>query len=121
MISPFRNLTEPLIETPRERKAPDGVGMNVRSDGLGTTDGSGRFASAASVPLRGGKRVKGFMAKIVPNYSEFRKRNRVRNRDVMTQLGEVARKYHPHASSADNSDSHLFAIDNQELSIKSFR
>jgi hypothetical protein len=33
--------------------------------------------------------------------------SRVRNRDVMTQLGEAARKYPSHASSADNSNSHL--------------
>src|SRR6266566_430246 len=72
----FRNLTEPLIETPRERRAPDCVGMNVRLDGPGTTDGSGRFVCGGSVPLRGGKRVKGCMARIVPNYSAFRKRNR---------------------------------------------
>jgi hypothetical protein len=39
MSSSFRNLTEPLIETPRERRAPDGVGVNVRLDGPGTTDG----------------------------------------------------------------------------------
>ena len=72
----FRNLTEPLIETPRERRAPDCVGMNVRLDSSGTTDGSGRFVCGGSVPLRGGKRVKGCMARIVPNYSAFRKRNR---------------------------------------------
>src|SRR5438046_2212469 len=41
MSSSFRNLTEPLIETPRERIAPDCVGMNVLLDGPGTTDGSG--------------------------------------------------------------------------------
>jgi hypothetical protein len=76
MRSEFTNLTEPLIETPRERRAPDGVGMNVRLDGPGTTDGSGRFVCAGSVPLRGVKRVKGCMARIVPNYSAFRKRNR---------------------------------------------
>jgi hypothetical protein len=69
MISPFRNLTEPLIETPRERIAPDGVGMNVRLDGTGATDGSGRFVCGSSVRLRGAKRVKGCMARIVPNYS----------------------------------------------------
>jgi hypothetical protein len=39
--SSFRNLTEPLIETPRERRAPDCVGMDVRLNGPGTTDGSG--------------------------------------------------------------------------------
>jgi hypothetical protein len=76
MSSEFTNLTEPLIETPRERRAPDGVDMNVRLDGPGTTDGSGRFICAGSVPLREGKRVKGCMAIIVPNYSAFRKRNR---------------------------------------------
>jgi hypothetical protein len=76
MSSEFANLTEPLIETPRERRAPDGVGMNVRLDGPGTTDGSGRFVCGGSVPLREGKRVKGCMARIVPNYSAFRKRNR---------------------------------------------
>jgi len=32
---------------------------------------------------------------------------RVRNRDVMAELGEVARKYPSHASSADDSDSHV--------------
>jgi hypothetical protein len=46
--SSFRNLTEPLIETPRERRAPPG-----------TTDGSGRFVSSGSVRSRGGKWVKG--------------------------------------------------------------
>jgi hypothetical protein len=39
----------------------------------------------------------------------------------MTQLGEVAGKDPSHASGADNSDSHLLAIDNQELSIETFR
>jgi hypothetical protein len=68
MISSFRNLTEPVIETSRERKAPDGVGMNVRLDGAETTDGSGLFVCAGSVLLREGKRVKGCMAEIVPNY-----------------------------------------------------
>jgi len=76
MNSPFWNLTDPLIETPRERKAPDCVGMKVRLDGLGTTDGSGRFVCRGSVPLRGEKRLKGCMAKIVPNYLANRKRNR---------------------------------------------
>ena len=33
--------------------------------------------------------------------------SRVRNRDVMAGLGEVARKYPSHASSADDSDSHV--------------
>jgi hypothetical protein len=33
--------------------------------------------------------------------------SRVRNRDVMVEVGEVARKYASHASSADNSDSHV--------------
>jgi hypothetical protein len=75
MNSEFTNLTEPLIETPRERKAPDGVGMNVRLDGPGTTGGSGRFACGGSVPLRGEKRVKVCMARIVPNYLAFRKWN----------------------------------------------
>ena len=65
-----------MIETPRERRAPDGVGMNVRLDGPGTTDGSGRFSCGGSVALRGEKRLKGCMAKIVPNYLAFRKRNR---------------------------------------------
>jgi hypothetical protein len=76
MSSEFTNLTEPLIETPRERRAPDGVGMNVRLDGPGTTNGSGRFVCGGSVLLRGGKRVKGCMPRIVPNHSAFRKRNR---------------------------------------------
>jgi hypothetical protein len=76
MRSSFKNLTKPLIETPWERRAPDSVGMNVRLDGPGTTDGSGRFVCRGSVPLREGKRVKGCMARIVPNYSAFRKRNR---------------------------------------------
>src|ERR687891_2669061 len=40
MRSSFRNLTKPLIETPRERRAPDGVGTTVRLDGAGTTEGS---------------------------------------------------------------------------------
>jgi hypothetical protein len=75
MSSWFKNLTEPLIETPRERRAPAGVGMNMRLDGTGTTDGSGRFVCGKSVRLRGAKRVKGCMARIVPNYSPFRKRN----------------------------------------------
>jgi hypothetical protein len=39
MNSPFRNLTEPLIETPRERRASDCVGMNLWLDGPVTTDG----------------------------------------------------------------------------------
>jgi hypothetical protein len=64
MVSSFTNLTEPLIETPRERRAPDGVGMNVRSDGPETTDGSGRFVCAGAAPLREGKRVKGCMLKL---------------------------------------------------------
>jgi hypothetical protein len=64
-----------LIETPQERRAPDGVGMNVRLDCPGTTDGAGRFVCGGSVALRGAKRVKGCMARIVPNYSAFRKRN----------------------------------------------
>ena len=51
MSSSFRNLTEPLIETPRERRAPDCVGMKVRLDGPGTTDGSGRFVCGGSVLL----------------------------------------------------------------------
>jgi hypothetical protein len=76
MRSSFRNLTKPLIETPWERRAPDSVGMNVRLAGRGTADGSGRFVCGGSVPLREGKRVKGCMARIVPNYSAFRKRNR---------------------------------------------
>jgi hypothetical protein len=76
MISSFRNLTEPVIETPRERRAPDGVGMNVRLDGPGTTDGSGRFGCGGSVALRGEKRLKGCITKIVPNHLAFRKRNR---------------------------------------------
>jgi hypothetical protein len=75
MSSSFRNLTEPLIETPRERRAPDGVGMNVRLDGPWTTDGSGRFVCGGSVLLREAKRVKDCMARIVPNCSAFRKRN----------------------------------------------
>jgi hypothetical protein len=33
--------------------------------------------------------------------------SRVRNRDVMTELPEVTRKYASHASSADDSDSHV--------------
>jgi hypothetical protein len=78
MSSEFTNLTEPLIETPRERRALDGVGMNVRLDGTGTTDGSGQFICGGSVPLRERKRVKGCMARIVPNYSAFRKRNSLR-------------------------------------------
>ncbi len=45
-------------------------------DGPGTTGGSGRFVCGGSVLLRGEKRVKVCMARIVPNYSAFRKRNR---------------------------------------------
>jgi hypothetical protein len=75
MSSEFTNLIEPLIETPRERIAPAGVGLNVRLDGPGTTDGSGRFVCGGSVRRREGKRVKGCMARIVPNYSACRKRN----------------------------------------------
>jgi hypothetical protein len=46
-------LTEPLIETPRERRAPDCVGMNVRLDGPGTTDGlADSFAWAAGSVFR---------------------------------------------------------------------
>jgi hypothetical protein len=75
MSSEFTNLTEPLIETPWERRAPDSVGMTVRLDGPGTTDGSGRFACGGSAPLREGTPVKGCMARIVPNYSAFRRRN----------------------------------------------
>src|SRR5206468_12389899 len=66
---------EPLIETPRERRAPDCVGMDVRLNGPGTTDGSGRFVCGGSVRSRGAKRVKGCMARIMRNYSTFRKRN----------------------------------------------
>jgi len=58
--SSFRNLTEPLIETPRETRAAPG-----------TTDGSGRFVSGGSVCSRGGKWVKDCTARIVPNYSGF--------------------------------------------------
>src|SRR4029453_868065 len=76
MSSEFTNLTEPLIETPRERRAPDGVGMNVRVDGPGTTDGSGRFVCGGSAPLREEKRLKDCMARIVLNYLAFRKWNR---------------------------------------------
>ncbi len=63
--SSFRNLTEPFIETPRERRAA-----------LGTTLGSGRFVSGGSVRPRGGKWVKGCTTRNVPNYSGFRKLNR---------------------------------------------
>src|SRR5262245_40911258 len=77
MSSSFRNLTEPVIETPRERRAPDCVGMDVWLEGPGTTDGSGRFVCCGSVPPREGKRVKGGMARIVPKYPAFRKPNRV--------------------------------------------
>src|SRR6266511_2908340 len=53
MSSSFRNLTEPLIETPRERRVPDCVGMNVRVDGPGTTDGlSDSFAGTAGSVFR---------------------------------------------------------------------
>jgi hypothetical protein len=75
MSSEFTNLTEPLIETPRERRALDGVGMNGRLDGTGTTDGSGQFVCGGSVALRGEKRVKGCTARIVPNHSAFWKEN----------------------------------------------
>src|SRR5262245_7740128 len=75
MSSSFRNLTEPLIETPRERRAPDCVGMDVWLEGPGTTDGSGRFVCGGSVRSRGAKPVKGRMARIVRNYSKFRKQN----------------------------------------------
>src|SRR4030095_7543262 len=64
MISSFRNLTEPLIETPRERIAPDCIGVNVRLDGAGMTDASGRFVCGGSVTLREGKRVKCCIAKL---------------------------------------------------------
>src|SRR4029450_3263272 len=77
MSSEFTNLTEPLIETPRERRALGCVGMNVRLDGTGTTDGSGQFVCVGSVLLRGEKRVKVCMARIVPNHSVFRKPNRL--------------------------------------------
>jgi hypothetical protein len=78
MSSLFRNLTEPLIETPRERRAPDCVGMDVWLESPGTTDGSGRFVCGGSVRSRGAKRVKGCMARIVRNYSTFGKRNHSR-------------------------------------------
>jgi hypothetical protein len=71
-----RPTKDKMIETPRERRAPDGVGMNVGLDGPGTTGGSDRFVCGGSVFLRGEKRVKVCMARIVPNYSAFRKRNR---------------------------------------------
>src|SRR5215813_8380739 len=64
----FRNLTEPLIETPRERRAPDCVGMDVWLEGPGTTDGSGRFVYGGFVRSRGAKWSKGCIAKIVRNY-----------------------------------------------------
>src|SRR4029453_18515175 len=57
-----QEFTEPLIETPWERIAPDCVGMNVRLDGPGTTGGSGRFVCGGSVRLRrskAGKRLHG--------------------------------------------------------------
>jgi hypothetical protein len=58
MNSSFRNLTEPLIDTPRERRAPDCVGMKVRLDGLGTTDGlADSFAGAASSVFRVNMRI----------------------------------------------------------------
>jgi hypothetical protein len=53
--------------------------MKVRLDGPGTTDGSGRFVCGGSVLLRGEKLVKVCMARIVPNYSAFRKRNRFKD------------------------------------------
>ena len=53
MSSSFRNLTEPLIETPRERRAPDCVGMNVWLDAPGTTDGlADSFAGGAGSVFR---------------------------------------------------------------------
>src|SRR4030095_9221951 len=69
MISSFRNLTEPLIETPRERMAPDCIGVNVRLDGAGRTDASGRFVCGGSVTLRERKASKMLHRKIVSNYS----------------------------------------------------
>jgi hypothetical protein len=86
--SSFRNLTEPLIETPRERRVPDGVGINVLLDGPGTTNGSGRFVCGGSVWLRGRKRLKGCTAGIVPNHSAFRKRNRFRIADAHRDDGK---------------------------------
>src|SRR5262249_16067467 len=96
MNSEFTNLTEPLIETPRERRALDGVGMNVRLDGTGTTDGSGQFVCGGSVASRGEKLVKRCMARIVPNYSAFRKRNRTlvaRNFSRISSCGECVGCY----------------------------
>jgi hypothetical protein len=53
MRSSFRNLTKPLIEAPRERRAPDCVGMNVRLDGPGTIGGlADSFAWAAGSVFR---------------------------------------------------------------------
>ena len=53
MTSSAKNLIEPLIETPRERKAQDCAGMNVRLDGPGTTDGlADSFERAAGSVFR---------------------------------------------------------------------
>jgi hypothetical protein len=118
MISSFRNLTEPVIETPRDRRAPDGVGMNVRLAGPGTTDGSGRFVCGGSVPLRGEKRVKGCMARIVPNHSAFWKRNDSR---MLFQVRETLSIFHRRAQRTSfrrrgaHQQSRLFARWNQSL------
>jgi hypothetical protein len=91
MNSPFRNLTEPLIETPRERRAPDCVGMNVRLDGAGTTDGSGRFVSGGSARSRGGKSVKSCMARLCRIVRHLRSEiSRSRNKHAL-RLFEIAR------------------------------
>jgi hypothetical protein len=58
MNSSFRNLTDPLIETPRERRAPDCVGMKVRLDGPKTTDGLAHsFEQAAGSVFRVNMRI----------------------------------------------------------------
>jgi len=45
------DLEDALLETPLERRAPDFVGTNARSDGPATKDESGRSVSGRSVPL----------------------------------------------------------------------
>jgi len=80
----------------RPRKIGDGLCWNGEDD-----DFSG---------LRGGNNRNGRRADLGRQRGQALRSSRVRNRDVMTALGEVARKYPSHASSADDSNSHVDAL-----------
>ena len=81
------------VRKQRPRKIGDGLRWDRDDDdfsGFGSVDnGNGRRADLRRQP---GQAVRS---------------SRVRDRDVMAALGEVARKYLSHASGADDSDSHV--------------